>query len=121
MKEVVQLPSLPRSKKEYESLRQDLLRDMQERVRRIEERLHVAHTRMVVRRARTRWGSCSRRGTISFSAHLAFLPAEVREYVAVHEVCHLVEHNHSRAFWELVRTLCPEYDVHKKTLRRFRM
>jgi predicted metal-dependent hydrolase len=121
MEKVMQLPPLPRAARAYAAIQRSLLEDMTARVRRIETQLGVTHTRIVIRRAKTRWGSCSKRGTISFSAYLTFFPDEVRDYVAVHEVCHLVEHNHSRAFWDLVSSLCPEYKVHKETLRRCRI
>lgn len=121
MQRVTQLPPLPRSARAYDAVKRRLLADMTARVQRIETLLGVQHSRIVIRRAKTRWGSCSKRGTISFTAHLTFLPEDVREYVAVHEVCHLVEHNHSRAFWALVSSLCPAYKKHKETLRECRM
>lgn len=121
MQRVIQLPKLPRTRREYSALRHNLLVDMTARVRRIEAMVGVSHTRIVVRRAKTRWGSCSRRGTISFTASLAFLPDELREYIAVHEVCHLLEHNHSRAFWAHVASLSPEYKKCKDMLRHYRM
>ena len=66
------------------------------------ERLGLRYTRIAVRDQRTRWGSCSTRGTLSFSWRLALAPPEVLEYVVVHELLHLREHNHSRAFWALL-------------------
>jgi predicted metal-dependent hydrolase len=78
--------------------------------------LGVAPTRIVVRDQRSRWGSCSRRGTLSFSWRLVLAPHDVLDYVVVHEVCHLVEHNHSPAFWELVRRRRPDYGEAKRWL-----
>ena len=62
--------------------------------------LGVAYERIQVRDQRTRWGSCSSRGTLSFNWRLALAPHGVLDYVVVHELCHLREPNHSRALLE---------------------
>jgi len=67
---------------------------------------------------RTRWGSCSARGTLSFSWRLVMAPAEVLTYVVVHELCHLRELNHSPAFWRLVAEACPGHRDAEAWLRR---
>ena len=64
------------------------------------------YSRIAVRDQRTRWGSCSTRGTLSFSWRLAVAPSEILDYVVVHELLHLRQHNHSPAFWHLL-------DVHR--------
>lgn len=73
--------------------------------------------RITVRDTRSRWGSCSSTGNLSFSWRLVFAPREVMEYVVAHEVAHLRHMNHSQAFWELVEYLCPNYEVAKEWLR----
>ncbi len=60
-----------------------------------------------VRDQKTRWGSCSSRGTLSYSWRLAMLPPEIRQYVVTHEVCHLLVHDHSRKFWDLLAKARP--------------
>ena len=65
--------------------------------------------RITVRNQRTRWGSCSCRGTISLNWRLIQIPLEVCEYVILHELCHLRHMNHSRRFWAAVAKVCPEY------------
>lgn len=67
--------------------------------------------------ARTRWGSCSARGTISFSWRLALAPPWVAEAIVWHEACHLVQMNHSRAFWALLRAHEPRTDAARGWLR----
>ena len=64
--------------------------------------LGVAYTRLTLRDQRSRWGSCSSKGTLSFNWRLVLAPHDVLDYVVVHEVCHLVEHHHGPAFWQLV-------------------
>ena len=73
--------------------------------------LGVSFDRIRVAGQRTRWGSCSSSGTLSFNWRLALAPPEVLDYVAVHEVCHLREQNHSRRFWRLVADRRPGYRV----------
>ena len=69
--------------------------------------LGVSCRRVEIRDQRTRWGSCSPRGTLSFNWRLVLAPFEVLDYVVVHELCHLREPNHSPRFWRLVATRRP--------------
>jgi predicted metal-dependent hydrolase len=62
-----------------------------------------------VRNQRSRWGSCSRRGTISLNWRLIQTPIFVRDYIILHELAHLKEMNHSRRFWREVARLCPDF------------
>jgi len=70
-----------------------------------------------VRNQRSRWGSCSRRGTISLNWRLVQVPVEVRDYIILHELMHLREMNHSRRFWTHVATVCPGYKQCEAWLR----
>ena len=63
--------------------------------------------RVTLRDTRSRWGSCSARGNLSFSWRLIFAPEPVLDYVVAHEVAHLVEMNHGPRFWRLVESLAP--------------
>lgn len=72
--------------------------------------------KMSVRSQKTRWGSCSRSGNISLNDQLLFLPAKTVEYLMIHELCHTRHLNHSKAFWRLVETHCPDFRVHEKLL-----
>lgn len=65
----------------------------------------------------TRWGSCSTRGTLSFSWRLLMAPPEVLDYVVIHELAHLREMNHSPRFWALVEARCPDYKRHVRWLK----
>jgi predicted metal-dependent hydrolase len=71
--------------------------------------LGVKIERLTMRNQRSRWGSCSSKGWLSFNWRLVLAPHDVLDYVVVHEVCHLVEHNHSAAFWGLVEKRRPGY------------
>jgi predicted metal-dependent hydrolase len=67
------------------------------------------YANLSLRRQRTRWGSCSTRGTISLNVCLAFQPVDVMRYLLVHELAHTRHMNHSRAFWACVGQACPDW------------
>ncbi len=80
--------------------------------------MHVNPGSVTVRDQRTRWGSCSTRGTLSFNWRLIMAPPEVLNYVVVHELSHLVEPNHSPAFWKVVAHVYPTYREARLWLKR---
>ena len=67
--------------------------------------------------ARTRWGSCSAKKTLSFTWRIVMAPPEVIDYLVVHELCHLRELNHSRSYWSLVESIMPGYRSARKWLK----
>jgi predicted metal-dependent hydrolase len=78
-----------------------------------------AHGRIAVKDTKRIWGSCSRKGNLNFSYGLLFLPRELADYVVVHELCHLKEHNHSAHFWARVQEHQPDYVRLRHELRRY--
>jgi predicted metal-dependent hydrolase len=76
-----------------------------------------SYTRLSIRDTRSRWGSCSSTGVLMYSWRLIMAPPAVLDYVAAHEVAHLVEMNHQPAFWSVVEKLCPDYDHQRQWLR----
>jgi len=74
--------------------------------------------RISIRNQKTRWGSCSKRGNLNFNYKLVFLPEELRNYVIVHEICHILEFNHSTRFWYQVSRTFPNYKELRKKLRK---
>jgi predicted metal-dependent hydrolase len=73
--------------------------------------------RVTVRNQRSRWGSCSRRGTVSLNWRLVQAPGFVRDYLVLHELAHLKEMNHSRRFWNEVERLCPDFAQAERWLK----
>jgi predicted metal-dependent hydrolase len=73
--------------------------------------------RLTIRNQRSRWGSCSRSGTIALNYRLVQMPGAVSEYVLLHELMHLKQPNHSRRFWRLVEQVCPEFRAAERWLK----
>ncbi len=80
-------------------------------------KLGVEFHRITLKRVSSIWGSCSHKGNLNFNRKLVMAPPEIVDYVVLHEVCHLVYHNHSNKFWHLVSSLDPQYTAHQKWLK----
>lgn len=80
-------------------------------------RLGRSYGQLVLRDTRSRWGSCSSAGRLMFSWRLVLAPPRIVDYVAAHEVAHLVEMNHSAAFWSVVAGLHPSWQADRAWLR----
>lgn len=74
-------------------------------------------SRITLRDTRSRWGSCTSDGNLMFSWRLAMAPVPVQNYVAAHEACHLIEMNHSPAYWQLVEQVFPDYKNQRNWLK----
>ena len=77
--------------------------------------------RVTVRAQKTRWGSCSARGTLSLNWRLIHAPPEVVDYLIIHELMHRREMNHSARFWKLVAQACPDYPAAEQWLKNSSM
>lgn len=111
-KEKIKFPSFESSKARAKKL-------LLERVRYWSKWYGVSFERVSIKRASTRWGSCSTKGNINLQYKLFFLPEEFREYVVVHEVCHLLHMNHSHAFWKEVERSVPNWRIIKRKMKQF--
>lgn len=104
-----------------QALKQALSRLALERIRaQLNEyapRLGVRFGRVAIRDQKTRWGSCSAKHNLNFNWKLIMAPPQALNYVVVHELCHLIEFNHSPRFWRLVESQMPEYESWKKWLK----
>ncbi len=76
-----------------------------------------SYERISIRDQKTRWGSCSAKGTLSFNWRLMLAPPAVLDYVVVHELCHLTYMNHSAAFWRKVESIYPDYRSSRRWLK----
>jgi predicted metal-dependent hydrolase len=107
-------------------LKREAKRDLEAASRRYAARLGVTVKRVSIRDQASRWGSCSTTGVLSFSWRLILAPGFVLDYLAAHEVAHLVEMNHSPRFWRTVLGICPDtrrakawLDAHGTELHRY--
>ena len=117
-------PHLPRRVRDF--LKREAKRDLETASGTAAQALGVTVKRVSVRDQSSRWGSCSSTGVLSYSWRLILAPSFVLYYLAVHEVAHLIEMNHSRRFWRLVEKICPDMgrakawlDAHGADLHRF--
>ena len=79
--------------------------------------LGVSYSRIGIGDMRSRWGSCSSTRTLKFNWRLIMAPDDVLDYVAAHEVAHLLEMNHSPRFWAHVMRCCPQFDRQRGWLK----
>jgi len=114
------------SRRVADHLKHEARRDLDAASRRYAERLGVKVRRVSIRDPSSRWGSCSTTGVLSYSWRLILAPPFVLDYLAAHEVAHLVEMNHSPRFWRIVLGACPDarrakawLDAHGTELHRY--
>jgi predicted metal-dependent hydrolase len=99
-------------------LKREARGDFQHSVARHAEALGKRPGRLRIGDARSRWGSCTAKGTLTFSWRLVLAPPQVLDYLAAHEVAHLAEMNHGPKFWALVRRLDPQHETARAWLKR---
>lgn len=93
----------------FAEVKSEVLRFTTQEVARVNKEYGFSYAKITVRDQKTRWGSCSSRGTLSFNYRIMYLPPHLATYLVAHELCHLRERNHGARFWELVARVCPEY------------
>lgn len=100
----------------HDYLKREARRDLQRSTQAYAQTLGVRVKRLSIRDQSSRWGSCTSAGSLSFSWRLILAPPFVLDYLAAHEVAHLVEMNHSPRFWRVVARICPSVERAKKWL-----
>ncbi len=114
----IMVPEGPRAGPKVKALLTALARErLMSAVAHHSEKIRRTPGKLTLRDPRSRWGSCSAKGDLMFSFRLIMTPPEILDYVAAHEVAHLVEMNHGPAFWSLCHRLCPDTDTHRRWLK----
>jgi len=93
-------------------------RELTARAEELARQLGAPMRRVMVRSQKSRWGSCSVRGTISLNWRLIQVPESVRDYIILHELTHLRHLNHSARFWAEVQRICPDYRAAEDWLKK---
>jgi hypothetical protein len=104
-------------KKDYAQNKELAQKVIEKKIERFNAIYQFPHRKISVRNQKTRWGSCSRSGNLSFCYRIIYLPEDLSDYVIVHELCHLQEFNHSENFWALVRQTLPNFKELRKRVR----
>ena len=105
------------SEKEISDLKKSAKKYFKDKTAYFASIMNLKYSRITITSAKTRFGSCSSRGNISYSWRLMLYPEEAREYVVVHELAHLVEMNHSSRFYKIIESVFPDYKERKRMLK----
>lgn len=106
------------SNKGFEVYKDQALKIISGRVKALNDKYYqYGFNNINIKKQKTRWGSCSRKKNLNFNYKILFLPPKLRDYIIIHELCHLKEFNHSRKFWNLVKKSIPRYDEIRNELK----
>ena len=105
------------SEKQILDLKREAKLYLKEKTEHFSKIMGLKYGRITITSAKTRFGSCSSKGNISYSYRLMLYPEPAREYVVVHELAHLKEMNHSRKFYDIVEAVLPDYKDRKRMLK----
>ncbi len=106
---------------EIEALREMAKKILPARLAELAERYSFEYNSVRVKHNSSNWGSCSRKGNINLNLNLVRLPDELRDYVILHELCHLKHPNHGPQFHALLESLCPDHLAKQRALRGYRL
>lgn len=115
----VLLPKLRRGTGPYKDAQREARKRVVPLVEAFAKKGGYTYTSISIRNQKTRWGSCSSRGALSFNYRLIYLTPEELNYLVVHELAHTQHHNHGKAFWCEVERYVPEYAQLRKGLPRY--
>ncbi len=100
-------------------LKNKFRREIEEKVKLFSFILGTKYKKIYIRMQKTKWASCSSSGNLSFNLALLALPEEIRDYVIIHEIAHLIEPKHTKRFWKIVEKYCTDYKNARKELSKY--
>lgn len=109
------------SPEEIEAMRAEAKRVLPARLAELAEKYSFEYKQVRIKHNVSNWGSCSRKGNINLNLNLMRLPEDLRDYVILHELCHLRHPDHSPRFHALLESLCPDHRLKEKELRKYRL
>ena len=105
------------TEEDIRAMKKEAKQNLSEMVERFARFMDLKYGRITITSAKSRFGSCSSEGNLSFSYRCMFYPHEVQEYIVVHELSHLVHMNHSQDFYKLVASVLPDYKKRAQYLK----
>lgn len=109
------------SPEEIELMRKEAKRILPVRLAELASEHSFEYNQVRIKHNSSNWGSCSRKGNINLNLNLVRLPDDLRDYVLLHELCHLRHPNHGKDFHSLLESLCPDHRKKEKELREYRL
>jgi len=103
---------------QYQVYRKQALNLVLNKISALNRTYNVPRNGISIRNQKTRWGSCSKKGNLNFNYRIIFLESWLQDYIITHELCHLLEFNHSPKFWQLVTQTIPNHKQARKELRK---
>ena len=103
--------------REYKEQKKNARTLVERKVKEINKIYNFNYKNIYIRNQRTRWGSCSSKGNLSFNFKIVYLPEDLQDYLIAHELCHLKHMDHSQNFWDCVARAIPDYKEKSRRLR----
>ncbi|MCF7906626.1 M48 family metallopeptidase [Patescibacteria group bacterium] len=104
-----------KTKEDYKKNKNIALFEIKEIIKNLN--INIEYKNIYIKNQKTIWGSCSSNKNLNFNYKIIYIPKELREYIIVHELCHLKEMNHSKKFWNEVEKIIPDYKERRKKIK----